>query len=128
VFELYANYTNWTKIFPDIRSVKLLRKEGDKSVLVVEDTQEGPANLTIRAIPPDRIESEISRKSLEGKAIYTFESLSASTTRMNLTFDVSLKGVYRLGTPFAERIIAGVLRKFIFEPLKRAVSENRPPT
>ncbi len=120
VYDLNANYWDWTKLFPDMKSVRLVRKEGDCVILEVDDVREGLVALTQRAIPPDRIEREVKRRSLEGRAVYSFESLSPNSTRMTLTFDVSLRGKYKLASLFARRIIVQRLKEFIFEPVKNA--------
>ncbi len=124
VFEVNANYQNWTNIFPDMKSVRLIREEGEKTILEVDDIAEGVVKLTQRTFLPDRIEREINRHSLDGKATYTFEILSDNSSRMNLSFDVSLKGKYRLGSLFAKGIIIKRLKEFIFEPVKRATTQS----
>lgn len=94
VFELYADYENWTKVRPDVfRSVRLLRKENNEQVLEVQDMR-GMHREVLRVFD-SRIENEgnSSTGGVKFKETHLYEPLSDGT-KHSVAIHLSYRGYH----------------------------------
>lgn len=91
-------------------------------MLEVDYDSGGIVTLIQRAGAPKKIVTDIRRRGVYGQSIYTLEDLPEGT-RVTLTLNVKLKGLYTLLEPFVQGYIKKRLETLSLEPLKKA-AEN----
>ena len=123
VFVLATEYENWPTIFPDMKSVRLVRQAYGEIVLEVNYDSGGIITLIQRAGAPKKIVTDIRRRGVYGQSIYTFEDLPEGT-RVTLALNVKLEGLYRLLEPFVQGYIRKRLKTLSLEPLKKAAEAS----
>jgi carbon monoxide dehydrogenase subunit G len=120
VFALNADFRNWAGVFPDVSSVRLVQERYEERVFEVVDSG-GHEKYTVvqRLRAPEKILREIKKRALTGKAMYTLTS-TADGTLVTFTMAVTLRGYYRLLSPFMKGQVSRSLITHFLQPLKRA--------
>jgi Polyketide cyclase / dehydrase and lipid transport len=118
VADIYRDYHNWPKLFPTIKAVHLLlREETNKTTLEI-DHQEGLVINTLTFISSEDIKLEEVKRKYDATFLNHFEA-APEGTRYILVGDISLKGIYKLLTPFLKKYIRKQMTALVLEQLKR---------
>ena len=120
VFALNADFRNWAGVFPDVSSVRLVQERYEERVFEVIDGERHEKYTVVQRLrAPEKIVREIKKRALTGKATYTLTS-TAEGTRVTFTMAVTLRGYYRLLSPFMKGQVSRSLITHFLQPLKRA--------
>lgn len=121
MFELNANYEGWPQLFPDVKSLRVIGEEYGETVLEIGDGSEKVEKTVLRKITPTKMVKQVSNSILDGKEMYSFDALGDSNTRVTLTFLASMKGLYKLSTPFVKGYFRTRLRELRINPIKELI-------
>lgn len=116
VIAVYRDYTNWPKIFPTIKAVRLLCEEPNKITLEI-DHREGLVANILTFISSEDIKLEEFKKKYDATFLNRFEAVSEGT-RYTLIGDISIKPPYKVLAPFLKGYISKQMKKFVLEPVK----------
>jgi uncharacterized membrane protein len=124
VFSLGTDFASWPKIYPHIKSVRVLRYAHGEILLELESSVGGRLAVAQRTRPSEKIVEDMKGAQMRGKTIYTFEALPQGT-RVTLEFDARLKGLYKILGPFVKAHIRKRLMKQVIGPMKRAAEDPK---
>jgi hypothetical protein len=122
VFAIYANYSNWPKIFPTIKGVRLVREQDNGKLLEI-DHLEGLVPNLLRLRPPDTIEVDEVKRRYTATFLNTFET-TPDGTRYTVTGDIHLRRWYKLAAPFVGGYIRRQIANFVLAPIKHAAESS----
>ena len=124
VFRLNANYEGWPRLFPHVKSLRVIGQRYDDTVLEVWNSNENGEEIekmVLRKITPTKMVKEVSNHIFDGKEVYSFDAIGDSRTRVTLTFLASMKGLYKLSTPFIDSYFRTRLRELRINPIKEVI-------
>jgi hypothetical protein len=125
VAAVYADYSGWPQLFPTIRGVRLLQRDGEKVVLEI-DHVEGKVRNELLIRSPDEIDlSEVKRR-YDARFLNRFEAVRGGTL-FTVIGKIRLKGWARLLRPFPGGFIRTRMRRLQLQPVK-AEAERRVRT
>ncbi len=119
LFDFMTDHNNWRKIYPNVASVK--RRETDFGETLLDITESDGENYTVvqRMRRPDKLVREIRRRTIQGWASYTLDTVPEGTF-VALTFQMKFRGLLGVLTPFVKDFAGKHMRAAYFDPLKRA--------
>lgn len=123
VFAISTKSEIWPKIYPHIKSVRRLREQYGEISLELDSVRGGLITLVQRKRAPEKVVEDMKNHKVRGKSSYTFESLPEGT-RVTLSFDLEMIGLYKLLAPFAKGYIKKQLMALVLSPLKKAAEED----
>jgi hypothetical protein len=116
VLEVYADYTIWPCLFPTIKGVRLVRREGAKLVLEVDHVEGKVVNeLVVR--PPDTLELWEEKRRYDARFTNHFEPVPGGT-RFTVHGDIHLKGWARLLQPVLGGYVRRQIERLQAQPVK----------
>jgi hypothetical protein len=119
---LYADYRNWPRLFPTIKGVRLIGREGAKQVLEIDHLEGKVVNeLVVRA--PDELDLWEVKRRYDARFVNRFETVPGGT-RLTVRGDIALKGWARLLQPFLRGYVRRQVERLQLQPLK-AAAEGR---
>lgn len=121
VHDTYASYADWPQIFPTIKSVRLLRREGPTLILDIGHVEGAVINELTVSLGEIRL-AEIKRH-YDAVFVNRFQASTAGT-RFTVVGDIRLKGAARLLRPVLPPIARLLMRRLQLEPIKRAAEER----
>lgn len=122
VFEVYADYRSWPRLFPTIGGVRLIRRDGPKLVLEI-DHAEGTVINELLIRPPGQIDLWEVKRRYNARFLNRFQAV-AGGTRFTVTGDIRLRGWACLLRPFLPGHVRRLMRRLQLEPVK-AEAERR---
>ena len=125
LFALMSDYANWPKLFPQHKAVRLIRRDGDREYLEIDNADGTKITEIHRVVLPSRIEVEEFTAGWSGLFVNEFEALPDGTTRLTIIADFSLKGPLKVFEPFSsffKDLSNKQIKKNIHDPLKKAVT------
>lgn len=125
VFRLNANYEGWPQLFPDVKSLRVIGEQYGETVIEIGDGSENVEKTVLRKFAPTKMVKEVSNGILDGMEMYSFDALGDSSTRVTLTFLASMKGLYKLSTPFIKGYLRTRLRELRITPVKELIEAGR---
>jgi hypothetical protein len=129
VAAMYRNVEKWGNTFPDtIERARIVQTGDNWKRIVVSHKLEGRVSNTLIDLSSTEIGLEESKKKFDASFLNQFNAAPGGTTHYVITSYVSLKGIYRLLKPclkgYARRQSLRQMRRFVLEPLKRAVEQE----
>lgn len=124
VYEVYADYSNWPALFPTIRGVRLIRRDGAKVHLEV-DHVEGRVVNELVLHPPEQIDLWEVKRRYDARFVSRFETAPRGT-RLTVNGEVQLKGWARILRPFLGGYVRRLMCRLQLDPVK-AEAERRMP-
>ena len=116
VMDVYADYTNWPRLFPTIRDVRLIRHEGNKLVLAIDHVEGAVINeLVIRR--PDEIELWEVKRHYNALFRNRFEPVGDGT-RFTIKAEIDLHTPVRFLQPFLYDYARRRIERFQVAPVK----------
>lgn len=116
VMDVYADYTNWARLIPTIKGVRLIRREGNKLVLAIDHVEGAVINeLVIRR--PDEIDLWEAKRHYDALFRNRFEPF-ADGTRFTIRAEIELHTSVRLLQPFLYDYARRRMKRFQVEPVK----------
>jgi hypothetical protein len=116
VWDVYADYASWPRLFPTISAVRLLGRQGPKLVLEV-DHVEGKVINELVFRPPDQLELWEEKRHYDARFLNRFESVPGGT-RFTVRGEIHLKGWARLLQPFLRGYARRLLQRLQLQPVK----------
>ena len=116
VCDVYAEYRNWPRLFPTIRGVRLLRREGAALVLQV-DHLEGMVINELLVRPPDEISLREVHSRFDALFNNHFQAIPGGT-RFTVTGEIHLSGAARLLQPFLPGYVRRRMERLQLQPVK----------
>jgi len=116
VLDVYADYRSWPRLFPTIDAVRLLGREGPRTVLEV-DHVEGKVVNELLLRPPDRLDLWERKRRYDARFSNRFERVPDGT-RLMVRGDIRLKGWARLAQPFLRGHVRRQMRRLQLRPVK----------
>jgi len=116
VCDVYADYRNWPRLFPTIRGVRLLRREGAALVLQV-DHLEGMVINELLVRPPDEISLREVHRRFDALFINHFQTIPGGT-RFTVTGEIHLNGFARPFQPFLPGYVRKRMERLQLQPVK----------
>jgi hypothetical protein len=107
VMDVYLDYESWPSLFPTIKAVRIIRREGDKLVLAI-DHVEGTVINELLVRWPDEIELWERKRRYDGHFRNRFETV-AGGTRFLVRAELELRRHLRVLQPF----VSGYARRQI---------------
>jgi hypothetical protein len=123
VAELYRDYGRWHLLFPTIRSARLSREEEGGRLVLAIDHREGEVVNVMTSLSPTLIRLEEWKKRFDAVFLNSFEEAPGGT-RYRVSAEIRLKGLAWLLGPLLGPYIAGQIRRYVLEPVKRAAEER----
>ncbi|MFN8082567.1 MAG: SRPBCC family protein [Kineosporiaceae bacterium] len=118
VFAVYADYLDWPRVFPTIRGVRVVRRDGPR-VVVQLDHLEGTVVNELVLHPPERIDLWEGKRHHDAVFVNRFEALPDGATRFSVTGEFRLKGWARLLRPVLPPYARRLMRRLQLEPVQR---------
>jgi hypothetical protein len=116
VMDVYTDYANWAHLFPTIKGVRLIRREGNKVILAIDHREGAVINeLIIRR--PDEIDLWEAKRHYHALFRNRFESL-ADGTRFIIRAEIDLHAAVKLLQPFLYDYARRRIERFQVEPIK----------
>ena len=116
VLDVYADYASWPRLFPTIRGVRLLRREGPKLVLEVDHVEGRVLNeLVVR--PPDQLDLREEKRRYDARFLNRFENVPDGA-RFTARGELHLKGWARLLRPFLRGYVRRQMQRLQLQPVK----------
>jgi hypothetical protein len=122
VCAVYADYPNWPRLFPTIKGVRLLRRDGAAVVLEIDHVEGKVINRLVVKECNEIDLWEIKRR-YDALFVNRFEAVPAGT-RLTVTGEIYLKGWARLFRPLLGGYVRSLMRRFQLTPVKEE-SERR---
>jgi Polyketide cyclase / dehydrase and lipid transport len=123
VAAIYADYPNWPRLFPTIKGVRLIGRQGAKQVLEVDHVEGKVINeLVVR--PPDEIDLWEVKRHYDARFANRFQAVPGGT-RCTVRGDIHLKGWAKLLQPFLRGHARRQIEKLQLRPV-RAAAEAGP--
>jgi len=116
VCDVYAEYRSWPRLFPTIKGVRLLRREGAALVLEV-DHLEGTVINELLVRPPDEISLREVHRRFDALFINRFQAIPGGT-RFTVTGEIHLSGAARLLQPFLPGYVRKRMERLQLRPVK----------
>ncbi len=116
--QLYLDYSEWSRRFPAIRDVQLIREEENRTVIQV-DHGDGPLLGSIKRLSDYEIELGEHQTRFDVRVLNRFERVGDST-KCVIRSDVRLKGPYALLAPFLGGVVRRRLQRLLIEPILAA--------
>jgi len=116
VCDVYAEYRSWPRLFPTIKGVRLLRREGAALVLEV-DHLEGTVVNELQVQSPDEISLWEVHRRFDALFLNRFETIPGGT-RFTVTGEIHPKGVARLLQPFLPGYVRKRMEQLQLQPVK----------
>jgi hypothetical protein len=124
VRSLYNDPENWGRLFPaTIRRARVLRREANTTEVEVAHIEGRVINL-LSEVSLTRIDLTEFKRRYDATFINEFIPAGQGTV-YRLTGSISLKWPYRLLEPFLKALVISRMRRFIVQPLKTAVEQQR---
>jgi Polyketide cyclase / dehydrase and lipid transport len=122
VWEVYADYRSWPRIFPAVKGVRLIQQEGSKQVLEIDHTEGKVINeLVLR--PPDQIDLWEVKRRYDALFVNRFEIVGGGS-RLSVGGDIFLKGWARLLQPFLRGYVRRQITRLQLQPVKAAAESG----
>jgi hypothetical protein len=122
--EVYLDYGNWHKLFPlTIQAVKFISKENNVLTVEVNHKTEGFVINIITVLSDHEIKLEEFKPKYNAIFINRFEAVNEGTL-YTVIAHVSLKGIYKIASPFIKALVKNRIRKFVLEPMKSYAENN----
>jgi Polyketide cyclase / dehydrase and lipid transport len=116
VFDVYADYASWPRLFPTISAVRLLRREGPTLVLEVDHVEGKVINeLTVR--PPAALDLWEEKRRYDARFRNRFETVPGGT-RFTARGEIHLKGWARLLRPVLRGYVRRKMQRLQLQPVK----------
>ena len=126
VLDVYADYGSWPRLFPTIRGVRLLGREGPRLVLEV-DHVEGKVLNELVVHPPDQLDLWEEKRRYDARFLNRFENVPDGT-RFTVRGEIHLKGWARLLQPFLRGFARRQMQRLQLQPVKaEAEARSRQP-
>jgi hypothetical protein len=122
VYETYADHSNWPRIFPTIRAVRLIRRDRTRVVLEIDHVESKVVNELVLH-PLDRIDLREVKRRYDVWFVNRFEAASGGT-RFTVIGEVRLKGWARVVGPVLRWYVRRQMRRLQLQPVK-AETEQR---
>jgi hypothetical protein len=120
---IYAGYPNWPRLFPTIKGVRLIGRQGARQVLEVDHVEGKVINeLVVR--PPDEIDLWEVKRRYDARFANRFQAVP-SGTRWTVRGDIHLKGWARLLRPFLRGYARRQIDRLQLRPVKAAAEAGR---
>ena len=116
VCDVYAEYRSWPRLFPTIKGVQLLRREGAALVLEV-DHLEGIVVNELLVRPPDEISLREVHRRFDALFLNRFQAIPGGT-RFTVTGEIHLHGAARLLQPFLPSYVRKRIERLQLQPVK----------
>ncbi len=123
VVDIYRDYANWSKVFPTIHAVRLMRKDASKTVLAI-DHWEGQVINILTFVSPSEIQLREFKKRYDALFSNCFEVVP-NGTRYSVIADVSLRGFAKLFEPFLAGYVRRQIVRFVLDPIKQSAEATR---
>lgn len=124
VAQLYRDYRNWPRLFPaTIRSVRLVRSEGNRTELEIEH-REGRVPNVMTEISLDRVDLWEAKQRYEGSFINRFEAVPEGT-RYTVVASITLRGAAKLLGPLLNGYIRRQIVRYVLAPMKVAAEAQQ---
>ena len=118
VFGVYADYRIWPWLFPTIRAVRLIRRDGPKLVLEVDHVEGQVVNELVLS-PPQELRLWEEKRRYDALFVNRFDPIP-SGTRFTATGIIRLKGAGRLLRPFLGGLARRRMQRLQLQPVKIA--------
>ena len=119
----YMDYDNWHKLFPlTIRATRYIKEQNGVLTVEVDHKKAGFVINILTVLSNEEIKLEEFKPKYNAIFINRFQP-TAEGTRYTIVANVSLKGIYKIATPFIKSIVKNRIMKFALEPMKKK-SEN----
>jgi hypothetical protein len=122
VWDVYTDYRGWSRVFPTIKGVRLLRGQGARQVLEV-DHVEGKVRNELMLRPPDEVDLWEEKRRYHARFVNRFSTVPGGT-RWTVAADIHLKGWARLLRPFLGAYVRRQIERLQLQPVK-AVAKRR---
>jgi hypothetical protein len=123
LMKLCLDYQHWSQLFPDVRGVRLLKRDQGRIALDVDHEMDGHVVNVIRQLSPYEIELDRRQPQFSAELINRFEP-EGDATRLVVTANVRLKGPYAILGPFLGAYIRHRIRRLVLEPMRAAVEAS----
>jgi hypothetical protein len=122
VRDVYTDYRSWPRIFPTIKGVRLLRREGAKQVLEI-DHVEGKVINELLVRPPDQVDLWEVKRRYDARFVNRFSTVPGGT-RLTVGADIYLNGWVKLLRPFLRGYVTRQIQQFQLQPVKAAAEHD----
>ncbi|HEY6748569.1 MAG TPA: SRPBCC family protein [Mycobacteriales bacterium] len=122
VFAVYADHRLWPWLFPTIRSVRLVRREGRTVVLEI-DHEEGRVLNRMTLFPPDELLLWEEKRRYDALFVNRFSAIPGGTL-FTVTGFIWLTGPARWLRPFLGGVVRRRMRRLQLQPVKAAAEER----
>jgi uncharacterized membrane protein len=119
VAAIYADYRNWPRVFPLVRGVRLIRRDGERLVLEVDHAREGAVRNEMVIDGAGAIDLWESKRRYDARFLNRFAPTPGGT-RFTIHADIRLKGAARLLRPVLASYVRRQMERWTLEPVKVA--------
>jgi hypothetical protein len=120
----YLDFAHWPQLFPaTIRGTRLLRREGNTTVVEVDHRTAGPVLNVIRPTSARTIELEEHKPTYDATFLNRFEP-TADGTRFTVVARIRLRWPYALLAPFVKGYVRRSVRRYVLEPMRDAAERD----
>jgi hypothetical protein len=116
VRNVYADYSNWPHLFPTIKGVRLIRRDGQTVVLDIDHTEGHVLNELVERSPGE-IELREVKRHYTARFENSFEPIPGGT-HFRINGEIHLTGVARLLRPFLPRYVRRQMERLQLHPVK----------
>ncbi|MGA8856564.1 MAG: SRPBCC family protein [Candidatus Bathyarchaeia archaeon] len=123
VYAINANFSNWPKIYPWVKSVRLISEQGNERILEAVVTNKGKEQVVhlTQSLSPNRIEETQRRKRATAiKINYAYETVPEGT-RLLITASLEPRAntiLYRSATFLLRRRLVNMLIRYVRSSLE----------
>ena len=113
---IYADYSAWPHLFPTIKGVRLIRRDGPTVVLDI-DHAEGHVINELEERSSSEIELREVKRHYDARFVNGFEGIPGGT-RFTILGEIRLKGAARLLQPFLRGFVRRQMEQLQLQPVK----------
>ncbi len=123
VANIYNDYDHWAGMFPTISTIRLLCKNENKEILLI-DHREGKVINILTHISPTETHLEEFKKHYDAQFLNRFESVP-NGTRYTILADMSFKGIAKYIEPLLYVYVRSQIIRLVLEPIRQAAESDQ---
>jgi hypothetical protein len=119
VMRLYMDYNNWHKLFPlTIRAARCVKEEDGVFIVEVDHKKEGFVTNILTVLSNEEIQLEEFKPKYNATFINRFHAIT-NGTRYTILANISLKGIYKIASPFIKNAVKNRIMELVLKPMKK---------